>query len=144
MLDITKRGTYNKVIEVDPMFTFFLAVYRNKIIKGTGLDTTGWDALPNGILRLKYVLSTGQVINIPRGLAFLHLVEASMSIDKAGGLHHKNYHYVYIKSMGRKHVYVYRIALRSNPNSGQKIGDIKVYTEEVPNVLSDSWKMSAY
>lgn len=144
MLDITKRGIYNKIIEVDPMLTFFVAQYGDKVIKGTGLDTTGWDQLPNGILRLKYVLSTGRVINIPRYKAYMHLVEASMSIDKNGGLNNKNYHCVYIKGLAYNCVYVHRIALRNDPNLRQRIGNIKIDIEKVPDVLSDSWKMSAY
>jgi hypothetical protein len=139
MEDITKYGIYNKVIEVDPMFTFFVAQYVDKAVKGTGLDVTGWDALPNGILKLRYILSTRQVITIPRYKAYLHLVEASMSIDKNGGLNNKNYHYVYIKC-----IYVHRIALRNDPNLGQKIGNIKVYTEKIPIEMTSSWKMSNY
>lgn len=144
MLDITKYGIHNKVVEVDPKTTFFIAKYRDKTIKGTGLDTTGWDQLPNGIVSLSYVLSTGYVINIPKYKAYLHLVEASLSIDKNyGGLGNKNYHYVYIKGLGNNYIYVHRIALRSDFNLRQKIGNIKVYTEKIPDILSDSWKKSA-
>lgn len=144
MLDITKRGIYNKIIEVDPTFTFFVAQYIDKAVKGTGLDVTGWDALPNGILKLRYILSTRQVITIPRYKAYLHLVEASMSIDKNGGLNNKNYHYVYIKGLADKCVYVHKIALRNDPNLGQKIGDINLYKEEIPIEMASSWKMSNY
>jgi hypothetical protein len=144
MEDITKYGIYNKVIEVDPMFTFFVAQYVDKAVKGTGLDVTGWDALPNGILKLRYILSTRQVITIPRYKAYLHLVEASMSIDKNGGLNNKNYHYVYIKGLADNCIYVHRIALRNDPNLGQKIGNIKVYTEKIPIEMTSSWKMSNY
>ena len=144
MEDITKYGIYNKITEVDPMFTFFVAQYVDKAVKGTGLDVTGWDALSNGILKLRYILSTRQVITIPRYKAYLHLVEASMSIDKDGGLNNKNYHYVYIKGLADKCVYVHRIALRNDPNLGQQIGNIKIYTEEIPIEMTSSWKMSNY
>jgi hypothetical protein len=144
MEDITKYGIYNKIIEVDPKFTFFVAQYVDKAIKGTGLDTTGWDALPNGILKLRYILSTRQVITIPRYKAYLHLVEASMSIDKNGGLNNKNYHYVYIKGLADNCVYVHKISLRSNPVTGEKIGDINLYKEEVPAEMVSSWKISNY
>ena len=144
MLDITKYGIHNKIVEVDPKTTFFIARYRDKTIKGTGLDITGWDQLPNGIVSLSYVLSTGHIINIPKYKAYLHLVEASLSIDKDyKGLNNKNYHYVYIKGLGDNNVYVHKIALRTDPILGQKIGNVKVYIEKIPNVLSDSWKRSA-
>ena len=147
MEDITKYGRFNKIIEVNPKETYFIAYYSNKeVICGTGLDITGWDALPKkGIIKLQYRLSTGHVINIPRYKAYIHLVEASMSIDKNGGLNNnKNYHYVYIKGIGNKCVYVHRIALRNDPNLRQNIGNIKVSVEEIPDVLSDSWKRSTY
>ena len=144
MEDIVKYGRYNKIIEVVPSKTFFVACYIDKMIKGTGLDETGWDNLPHGIIKLNYVLSTGQVIAIPRYKCYLHLVEASMSIDKNGGLSNRNFHYVYIKGVTDTKVYVHRIALRNDPNLIQKIGDVKVYTEEIPNVISDSWKRSTY
>lgn len=144
MEDVTKYGIYNKVIEVDPMFTFFVAQYVDKAVKGTGLDVTGWDALPNGILKLRYILSTRHVITIPRYKAYLHLVEASMSIDKNGGLNNKNYHYVYIKGLADNCVYVHKISLRNNPVTGEKIGDINLYKEEIPTEMMSSWKMSNY
>jgi hypothetical protein len=144
MLDITKRGIYNKIVEVDPKETYFIAYYNGKILKGTGLDITGWDQLPHGIVKLQYRLSTGYIINILRYKAYLHLVEASMSIDKDGGLNNKNYHYTYIKGLADKCIYVHRIALRNDPNLGQKIGNIKVYTEKIPIEMTSSWKMSNY
>lgn len=144
MEDITKYGKYNKIIEVNPRETFFVAYYSNKAVKGTGLNVTGWDALENGILKLQYKLSTGQIVNFPRYKAFLHLVEASMSIDKAGEFCNKNFHYVYVKGIGDNKVYVHKIALRYDPNLGQQIGDIKLYTEEIPNIISNSWKRSTY
>lgn len=144
MEDITKYGRYNKIIEVDPTETYFIAYYSDKIIKGTGLNLTGWDQLFNGIVKLQYRLSTGHVINIPRYKAYLHLVEASLSIDKNGGLNNKNFHYVYIKGIGNKCVYVHRIALRNDPNLAQKIGNVKIHTEEIPTEMTSSWKMSTY
>jgi hypothetical protein len=144
MEDIIKRGIYNKITEVVPSQTFFIAYYSDKIIKGTGLDTTGWDQLSHGIIRLQYKLSTGRIINIPRYKAYLHLVEASMSIDKNGGLNNKNYHYVYIKGLADNCIYVHRIALRNDPNLEQQIGNIKIYKEETPTEMMSSWKMSNY
>lgn len=141
MEDVTKYGKFNKIIEVDPTETYFIAYYNDRAVKGTGLNITGWDNLPHGIVKLQYRLSTGHIINIPRYRAYLHLVEASLSIDRnSGGQNNTNFHYVFIKGVGNKCVYVHRIALRSDPNLGQQIGNVKVYTEEIPNILSDSWK----
>jgi hypothetical protein len=144
MLDITKRGIFNKIIEVDPDETYFIAYYSDKVIKGTGLNITGWDQLTNGIVKLQYKLSTGRIINIPRYKSYQILIEASMSIDKTGGLNNKNYHYVYIKGLADNCIYVHRIALRNDPNLEQQIGNIKVYTEEIPTEMTSSWKMSNY
>lgn len=144
MLDVIKRGIYNKIVEVNPNETYFIAYYSDKVIKGTGLNITGWDQLTNGIVKLQYKLSTGRIINIPRYKSYQILIEASMSIDKTGGLNNKNYHYVYIKGLADNCIYVHRIALRNDPNLGQKIGNVKVYTEKIPDILSNSWKRSVY
>jgi len=144
MLDITKHGRFNKIVEVDPKTTFFIAKYIDKTVKGTGLDTTGWDVLKHGIVRLSYHLSTGKIISIPRYRAYLNLIEASMSIDKNGGLNNKNYHCVFIKGLASKCVYVHRISLRTNPISNEKIGDIKLYTESIPSEITTSWKWAIY
>ena len=144
MLDIIKRGIFNKIIEVDPNETYFIAYYGDKTIRGTGLDITGWDQLPNGIVKLQYRLSTGRVFNIPRYKSYQILVEASMSIDKNGGLNHKNFHYIFVRGLADTCVYVHKIALRDDPNLGQSIGAVKIYTEKIPTILHNSWKRSAY
>lgn len=145
MLDITKRGIYNKIVEVDPKETYFIAYYGDKeVICGTGLDITGWDQLKHGIVKLQYRLSTGRIFNIPRYKSYQILVEASMSIDRSGGLHSKNYHYVFVRGLADNCVYVHRIALRDDPNLGQSIGTVKIYTEKIPDVLSNSWKKAIY
>ena len=146
MEDITKYGRFNKIIEVNPKETYFIAYYSNKeVICGTGLDITGWDALPKkGIIKLQYRLSTGRVFNIPRYKSYQILVEASMSIDKNGGLNHKNFHYIFVRGLADTCVYVHKIALRDDPNLGQSIGAVKIYTEKIPTILHNSWKRSTY
>lgn len=144
MLDITKHGKYNKVTQVDPNSTFFIARYIDGVKKGTGLDITGWDGLKNGIVKLSYQLSTGKIINIPRYRAYLHLVEVSLSIDKSGGLSNKNYHCVFIKGLADNCVYVHKIFLRTNPTSNKKIGDIELYTESTPDEIVSPWKWAIY
>lgn len=142
MLDITKYGKFNKINEVDPKTTFFVAFYNNKVVEGTGLDVTGWDALENGIVRLAYRLSTGKTISVPKYKAYVIFIEASISIDKDGGLNNKNYHYVYIKGMGDKLVHVHKVALRTNPILNENIGDVKLYTEPIPSEIISAWKWS--
>lgn len=144
MLDITKYGRYNKIVEVDPKTTYFIAKYIDGTMKGTGLAVTGWDSLKHGIIKLSYHLSTGKIINIPRYKAYFSMIEASMSIDKNGGLNNKNYHYVYIKGLADTCIYVHKISLRTNPVSNEKIGDIKLYTENIPNEMINAWKWSIY
>jgi hypothetical protein len=144
MEDIIKRGIYNKIVEVDPNETYFIAYYSDKVIKGTGLNITGWDVLPHGIVKLQYRLSTGRIFNIPRYKSYQILVEASMSIDRSGGLHSKNYHYIFVCGLADNCVYVHKIALRDDSNLGQSIGAVKIYTEKIPDVLSNSWKRSIY
>ena len=144
MLDITKHGKFNKVIEVNPKTTYFIVKYIDRTVKGTGIDITGWDALQHGIVKLSYHLSTGKSINIPRYRAYLNLIEASMSIDKNGGLNNKNYFYVYIKGLADTCIYVHRISLRTNPVSNEKIGDVELYTEPIPTEMTSSWKWAIY
>jgi hypothetical protein len=144
MLDVTKRGRYNKIIEIDPKTTFFITEYIDKRVRGTGLDITGWNLLSHGIVRLSYHLSTGKIISIPRYRAYLHLVEVSLSISKGGGLSHKNYHQVYIKGLADNCVYVHKISLRTNPIFNEKIGDVKLYTEPIPVEMVNDWKWSVY
>jgi len=144
MLDITKYGKYNKVIQVDPKTTFFVVRYIDGVVNGTGLDVTGWDSLDNGIIKLSYQLSTGKIISVPRYKAYLHLVEASMSIDRNGGLSNKNYFYTYIKGLADNCIYVHRISLRTNPISNERIGDVKLYTEGIPSEMLSAWKWAIY
>jgi len=144
MLDIIKRGRYTKIIEVDPKTTYFIARYIDRVVKGTGLDITGWDNLDNGIVRLSYHLSTGKIINLPRYRAYLSMIEVSMSIDKNGGLSNKNFHSIEVRGLGDRTVYVHKILLRSNPITGEKIGDVKLYTEPIPAEMNSRWKWAIY
>ena len=65
---------YNTVRMVNPYKCHFIATYRDgKKVKGTNLYDTGWAELKDGIASLHYKLSTGQVINIPKFQAYMHL-----------------------------------------------------------------------
>lgn len=145
MIDLTRQGIHNKITQVVPENTVFVVYYENSFIIGGGLENTGWDKLRHGIVKLEYNLSTRQVIKIPRYKAYLHLVEASVSIDKQGLSDTRNFHYVFIKGLADNHVYVHKICLRTNPITGESIGDVSLYTEKIPNKIDKKiWKYSIY
>lgn len=137
---ITKQGKNNTIVEVDPDLTYFIAIYKDGVVKGTGLNVSGWDDLEHGIVRLSYALSTGQVVSIPQHNAYMHLIEVSESIDKEYRANGKNYHNVYIKGLDDSKIVVYKIALRGT--SVKDIGKTEVYTEPVENydMYKNAWK----
>ena len=138
---ITKNTKKGILYEVIPKYTYFIAVYKGDVVYGTGLDTTGWDNLSDGILKLKYVMSTGRVVEIPHYESYMHLVEVSMSIDKDGGdLYGKNYHYVYIKGKAGDKIITHKIALRAY--SADNIGDSDIYIDNNSELdkYGTSWK----
>ena len=140
---ITKTGRYKTIYEINPAATYFLATYQDRVIKGGGLDNTGWDRLEDGIVSLKYILSTGVIIELPKYQKYLHLVEASMSIDNnTDQLYGKNYHYVYIKGYTGSEVLTHCICLRSSEKHG--VGKVDVFLDDVDEVdkYGDSWKES--
>ena len=138
---ITKKGVNTTIFEADPQATYFIAKYSDKLVKGTGLDVSGWDNLDDGIVMLCYVLSTGKVITIPRYKAYMHLIEVSESIDKEFRAKGKNYHNVYIKGLTDDDIVVHKIALRGE--NIQDIGRVTIYKEPKENkgVYKNSWKL---
>lgn len=133
-------GKRNTVTMVNPLKCYFIAYYPGgKIIKGNNLFESGWDALPDGILKLEYQLSTGHIIKIPRFKAYLHLIEVSDSLD--GG---RIFHAVHIKGMtgDPKKIAKITIILKQDNISKFKIGDIIVGSEEKAT-MSSSWKLAA-
>ena len=132
-------GKYNKLTMVNPYKCYFIAHYPGGAIrKGINLFDTGWDSLPDGIVKLEYQLSTGHVIKIPRFRAYLHLVEVSESIE--GG---RVFHSVNIKGMTDTDKIVnVKIVLNQHQYSKYKIGDVVVSKEKGP-YLSQSWKLAA-
>ena len=137
--DGTVYGKTNKVTMVNPHKTYFIAHYPGgKVIKGNNLFDTGWDPLPDGIVKLEYQLSTGHVIKIPRFRAYLHLVEVSDSLD--GG---RIFHAVHIKGMTNNNkVTKITVILKQDLYSKFKIGDI-IVSEDAQQTLSSSWKLAA-
>ena len=136
-LDGKIYGISNTVTMVNPYKCYFIAHYPGgRVIKGNNLFDTGWDDLPDGIIRLQYKLSTGHVINIPKYRAYLHLVECSESLN--GG---RIFHSVNIKGMGDKSIINFKIVLKQDLYSKFKIGDI-IVSEEKEFIQTPSWKFA--
>jgi hypothetical protein len=137
---IEKKGKYGSILEADSSETYFVAYYDKHYIEGGGLDISSWSELDDGIVKLKYIVSNGKIIDIPRYKAYLHLIEASMSVDKnTSALYSKNYHYVYIKGFTGDKVITHRISLRGK--KPEEIGSVVVYEDDVSEInnYKSSW-----
>ena len=129
-------GRYNTVTSVNPYQCRFVATYPNgKIIFGKDLFTTGWDQIPQGLSGLRYELSTGHVIEIPRYKAYLPLIETSFGMDGS-----RIFHSINVKCLTDKEIIVYKIILRQDSISKFKIGDVIIGKEILPKEQSFSWK----
>ena len=129
-------GKYTKVKSVNPYNCHFLAKYPNgKVIKGKDLFETGWDNIPNGLVELTYILSTGQVIRIPRFKAYLPLIECSVGVDGS-----RIFHSIIIKCLEEKCLQTWKIILKQDTYSEYKIGNVILGREPLPKVMSKSWK----
>ncbi len=134
--DGTIRGRYNKVNSVNPHKCRFVAKYPDgSEIKGLDLFTTGWDQIPNGLIELKYELSTGHVIKIPKYRAYLPLVEVSFGMDGS-----KIFHFINVHCLADKEVVIYKIVLRQDQISPQKIGDVIMSKQLIPEKMVSGWK----
>jgi len=132
-------GRHNVVTSVNPHQCHFVAEYPDgKIIKGNNLFTTGWDNIPNGLSMLRYVLSTGHLIQIPRFKAYLPLIETSLGMDGS-----RVFHSINVKCLGNKEVIIYRIILRRDNISKLKIGDVVMGKEKRPKEFNKSWKFTS-
>jgi hypothetical protein len=132
-------GRYNTVTEVNPHKCYFVAEYPDgKIVRGKDLFVTGWDFIPNGLSTLRYVLSTGHIIQIPKFKAYLPLIETSVGMDGS-----RVFHAINIKCLGDKDILVYRIILRQDKISKFKIGDVVMGKERKPEVFNNSWKFTS-
>lgn len=136
--DLKIYGRYNTVTCVNPFKCYFLATYPNgKVIKGRDLINTGWDDIPNGLKDLKYVLSTGQVVSIPKFKAYMPLIEVSVGMDGS-----RMFHSINVKCLADHEVMTYKIILKQSPVSKFKIGDIVIGKEKLPSEMSKSWKFA--
>jgi hypothetical protein len=132
-------GRHVTVKSVNPFNCRFIVKYPDgKVIYGKDLFNTGWDQLPQGISALTYVLSTGDVINIPKYKAYLPLIEVSDGIDGS-----RIFHAINVKCLEDTCVAVWRIMLKEIPNSKYKIGDIVLSREPLPTQMSKSWKFTS-
>ena len=136
-VDGTIFGRYNKVKSVNPYKTRFVATYIDKEIRGNDLFKTGWDQIPNGIIKLRYELSTGHVIEIPKYKAYLPLIEVSFGMDNS-----KVFHYINVNCLAEKEIVIYKIVLRQDNIKPQKIGDVIMGRKPIPSEKSMSWKFT--
>ena len=137
--DGTILGRYNKVNSVNPHKCRFVATYPDgKEIKGMDLFTTGWDLIPNGLSELRYELSTGHVIKIPKYKAYLPMVEVSFGMDGS-----RVFHSINVNCIADKEVVVYKIILREDNISKFKIGDVVMSKRPLPVDNHSSWKFTS-
>jgi len=132
-------GSHNVVTSINPHKCYFVAEYPDgKSIRGNNLFTTGWDNIPNGLSMLRYVLSTGHIIQIPKFKAYLPLIETSFGMDGS-----RVFHSINVKCLGDKEILVYRIILRQDQISKLKIGDVVIGKEKKPREFNKSWKFTS-
>ena len=133
-------GTHDTVTSVNPYNCYFIVKYPNgKIIKGNNLFDTGWDDIPDGFTELSYVLSTGEVIPIPKFKAYLPLIECSLGIEGS-----RIFHAINVKCLEPHCVQVWRIILKQDNISNRfKIGDVVLSREPLPRHLNKSWKYTS-
>ncbi len=131
-------GRHTTLTSVNPYKCYFIAEYPDgKLIKGKDLFTTGWDAIPNGLSALKYVLSTGHIIEIPKFKAYLPLIETSIGMDRS-----RVFHSINVKCLADIEIITYKIILKQNSDSKLKIGDIIIGKERKPENFNKSWKFT--
>jgi len=132
-------GGSTKVTSVNPYNCHFLAKYSDGgMIKGNNLFDTGWDNIPNGLSELSYILSTGQVIKVPKFKAYLPLIECSLGVDGS-----RIFHSINVNCLEENNVVIWKIILKQDNISKFKIGDIILGRESLPKTMSKSWKYTS-
>ena len=136
--DTTVYGAHNKVCMVNPYKTYFIAHYSDgSIIEGNDLFNTGWSELPDGISKLQYKLSTGDIITIPKFRGYLATIEVSDGVDGS-----RIFHSIQVRGMGDSETIKYTIMLKHDNYSEYKIGDILISKED-KIMRSPHWKLAA-
>ena len=137
--DGTIYGRYNKVNSVNPNKCRFVATYPDgSEIKGIDLFTTGWDSIPQGLSKLRYELSTGHIIEIPKFKAYMPQIEVSFGMDAS-----RIFHFINVHCLADKEVVVYKIVLRQDQIFPQKIGDVIMSKQPLPKEMHNSWKYTS-
>ncbi len=136
-VDGTIFGAHNTLKSVNPFKSRLIVTYPDgtKMI-GDNLFDTGWDKVHDGIENIRYELSTGQVIVIPKFKAYLPLIEVSDSLQG-----NRVFHNINVKCMG-DHMFNYRIVLKQDNISKYKIGDV-IITKELKAIDSPKWRFTA-
>ena len=138
-VDGTIFGRYNRVSSVNPHKCRFVATYPDGTeLKGIDLFTTGWDNIPQGLSKLRYELSTGHVIEIPRFKAYMPQIEVSFGMDGS-----RIFHFINVHCMADKEVVIYKIVLRQDNLAPQKIGDIIMSRKPLPKEIHPAWKFTS-
>lgn len=130
-------GKYNTVRTLNPYNCYFIAHYNDKVIRGNNLFDTGWSNLPDGITKLQYRLSNGNIIEIPKFRAYMHLVEVSFSVEGS-----RLFHSVNVKGLTDEGSINYKIILKEDSISKYRIGDV-IITKDIKTMESPDWKMAA-
>jgi hypothetical protein len=137
--DGTVYGRHNKVESVNPHKCRFVATYPDgSEIRGIDLFTTGWDQILQGLKELRYELSTGHVIKIPRYKAYQPQIEVSFGMDGS-----RIFHFINVHCLAEKEVVVYKIVLRQDNIAPQKIGDVIMSRKSLPENMTGAWKYTS-
>lgn len=137
-VDGTIYGRSNKVNMVNPYKSRLEVTYTTgETMVGSNLFDTGWASVKDGIKELKYVLSTGHVILIPKFKAYLPTIEVSESIEGF-----KLFHAIHVKCLAHDKIIKYMIILKEDKLSKYKIGDIIISEEKTTLNSSPYWRMA--
>ena len=132
-------GGHNTVTSVNPYQCRFVATYPGNFeVEGKNLFETGWDAISQGLSSLRYELSTGHIIKIPKYKAYLPLIETSFGMDGS-----RIFHAINVKCLAEKEIVIYKIILRQDNISKFKIGDIIMSRSSKEEIKSPSWKYTS-
>jgi hypothetical protein len=138
--DGTIFGRYNKVNSVNPYRCRFVAFYPDgSIIFGKNLFETGWDNIPNGLCELRYELSTGHVIQIPKYKAYLPMIEVSVGVEGS-----RIFHCINVNCLAENEIVLYKVVLRQDSISPCRIGDIVMSKTNIPEKFGIGWKFTSY
>lgn len=137
-VDGTIYGKSNKVHMINPYKSYFIVQYNDGTIqRGNNLFDTGWDKVKDGVVSLKYKLSTGHLISIPKMKGYLPTIEVSESMEGF-----KLFHAIHVNCIAHDKILKYKIILKEDNISRYKIGDI-IVSESNRGIESSQWKMSA-